>query len=142
MHCSRTVHGLFTHLKIGPTVLFTYLKIIKLFLYNIFNFQFSIFSNNKFNPNGHTFIYIYIYINFKLRWYTLRWRRPWSYIQNTKTINSFFLETIYKYLDKSRSPSRFWWLTTTQRLLFVFFRNYLQRYWQVALAQSFLIANY
>ena len=141
MHCSRTVHGLFTHLKIGPTVLFTYLKIIKLFRYNIliFSFQFSV-TISSIQMDIH--LYIYIYINFKLRWYTLRWRRPWSYIQNTKTINSFFLETIYKYLDKSRSPSRFWWLTTTQRLLFVFFRNYLQRYWQVALAQSFLIANY
>ena len=52
---STSVHYLRIHkfhfllifsLKIGPTVLFTHLKIILLQC-----FQFSIFSNNKFNPN-------------------------------------------------------------------------------------------
>ena len=62
VHCSRTVPVLFTYcswdpqslysekniLKIGPTILFTYLKIILLqcFQFLIFNF-----SNNKFNLN-------------------------------------------------------------------------------------------
>ena len=65
-----TVHALFItvynivhalkNIKIGPTALFTHLKIILLQY-----FQFSIFncSNNKFNPNG-SYIYIYIYIFF------------------------------------------------------------------------------
>ena len=40
----------------GPTVLFTHLKIILLqyFQFSVFSFQFSVFSfsNNKLNPNG------------------------------------------------------------------------------------------
>ena len=46
MYCSRTVHGIHNHfiqkiLKIGPTVLFTHLKII---LLQYFRFQFSVFN--------------------------------------------------------------------------------------------------
>ena len=38
----------------GPTILFTHLKIILLqcFQFSVFSFQFSVFSNNKLNPNG------------------------------------------------------------------------------------------
>ena len=52
MHCSHTVHALFTNLKIlkiGSTTLFTHLKII---LLQCFLFSFFSFSSNKFNPNG------------------------------------------------------------------------------------------
>ena len=46
IHCSHTVHTLFIYykiLKMGPTILFTYLKIILLqcFQFSIFSFQFS-----------------------------------------------------------------------------------------------------
>ena len=44
-HCAYTVHVL-KKLKMGLTILFTHLKIILLQY-----FQFSVFSNNKFNPN-------------------------------------------------------------------------------------------
>ena len=47
-------------------ILFTHLKIILLqcFQFSVFSFQFSVFSNNKLNPNGpYIYIYIYIYIN-------------------------------------------------------------------------------
>ena len=37
----------------GPTILFTHLKIILLQC-----FQFSVFSNNKLNPNGPYIIYV------------------------------------------------------------------------------------
>ena len=43
-YCSRTVHTLF----MGPTTLFTHLKII---LLQCFQFSVFSFSNNKFNPN-------------------------------------------------------------------------------------------
>ena len=38
----------------SPTILFTHLKIILLqcFQFSVFSFQFSVFSNNKLNPNG------------------------------------------------------------------------------------------
>ena len=47
MYYSRIMHALLMHLKIlkmGLTILFTYLKIILLQCFQ--------FSNNKFNPNG------------------------------------------------------------------------------------------
>ena len=53
MNSVYTVHTLYIHclrikkiLKMDPTILFTHLKIILLQC-----FQFSVFSNNKFNPN-------------------------------------------------------------------------------------------
>ena len=53
-YCLRTVHGTHSHfiqkkLKMGPTVLFTHLKIILLqyFQFSIFNF-----NKNKLYPNG------------------------------------------------------------------------------------------
>ena len=44
-----TVHGLKKILKMGPTVLFTHLKII---LLQRFQFSVSSFSKNKLYPNG------------------------------------------------------------------------------------------
>ena len=54
MYCADIVHAL-KNIKIGPTILFTHLKII---LLQCFQFLVFSFSNNKLNPNK-PIIYIF-----------------------------------------------------------------------------------
>ena len=59
VHCSHTVHTLF----MGPTALFTCLKII---LLQCFQFSFFSFNKNKLYPNGP--------LIYKLNWLCFDWR--------------------------------------------------------------------
>ena len=101
MHCSCTVHALFTHLKIlkiGSTILFTHLKII---LLQYFQFLVFSFNNNKYNSNRH----IYISREGGPGTIALRCAATWSYIQNTKTILIILFYKLFTNILTSRARS-------------------------------------
>ena len=105
MHYSCIVYTLFTHLKIlkiSSTILFTLLKII---LLQYFQFLVFSFSNNKYNPNRHIYIYIYISREGGPGTIALRCAAPWSNIQNTKTILIILFYKLFTNILTSRARS-------------------------------------
>ena len=63
-------------LKMDPTILFTYLKII---LLQCFSFQFLVFNNNKFNPNTPFMVRkVYAYLELELQMSDLKRDVRWG----------------------------------------------------------------
>ena len=94
VHCSRShkLHFSATFLfKMGPTVLFTHLKIISL---QCFQFQFSVSAKIISHIHTHIYIYIYIYIFFFF------WKENFYYQKETTTTYIYIYIYFFFFLER------------------------------------------